>query len=134
MQDEEHVTTSDSTSVFVASHDEALVASITDSLNESGFQVSNAADNNPAYGGADAPEPRRLIVLDAAMPARARAELLGTLEAAPKTTRPPIVALSSRDSLRETASLDGVWVCLVKPVHLDDLVCAVDRISRHLAA
>ena len=104
-----------STLILVASDDAALVSSITDSLRDNGYHVStdwNAQD-----------EPG-VTVLDTALPAEARAGLLQSLSS-------PIVALSSPDALKQAAAIDGVWVCLTKPLDTDNLVLAVDRISSY---
>jgi DNA-binding response OmpR family regulator len=105
-----------STLILVASDDAALVSSIADSLHDNGYHVSTGWKSEDEPG---------VIVLDTALPADARADLLQSLSS-------PIVALSSRDALEQAAAIKGVWVCLTKPLDTDNLVLAVDRISsRH---
>lgn len=107
-----------STLILVASDDAALVSSISDSLHESGYHVSTdwQADDEPG-----------VIVLDTALPADARAKLL-------ESARTPIVALSAPDALKQATAIDGVWLCLTKPLDAENLVLAVDRISKYTAA
>ena len=104
-----------STMILVASDDAALVSSLADSLHDNGYHVSTDWDSEDEPG---------VIVLDTALPADARAELLRSLSS-------PIVALSSPDALTQAAAIDGVWICLTKPLDTDNLVLAVDRISRY---
>jgi DNA-binding response OmpR family regulator len=104
--------------VLVASDDAALVSSITDSLHDSGYHVSTNWSSQDEPG---------VIVLDTALPEDARADLLRSMSS-------PIVALSSPAALKQAASIDGVWVCLTKPLDTDNLVLAVDRISRYTGA
>ena len=108
--------------ILVASDDAALVASLADSLHESGYRVSNALEDSESEEGSN------VIVLDTALPAARRADLLS------RRAGSPIVALASRDSVRQTAAQEGVWVCLAKPVELDNVLLAVDRITRYAAA
>ncbi|MBV9580374.1 MAG: hypothetical protein JO057_17450 [Chloroflexi bacterium] len=112
--------------ILVASDDAALAAAVTSSLRTNGFHVCSAqqCQNHPP----------RLIVLDADMSAEARAQLLDPFRAESPRTAPPIVALAARDSLKATTAEQGVWVCLAKPIELDSLLSAVDRISRYTAA
>lgn len=104
--------------ILVASEDATLVAAIESSLHENGYRVSTSwADDDDRPG---------LIVLDTALPPAVRAEVL--------RHNTPIVALSAPDALRQAARTEGVWVCLAKPIELDSLVMAVDRISNYTGA
>jgi DNA-binding response OmpR family regulator len=116
----------DSNTILVASADRALVASIAVLLNENGYRVSSTWESSEDEPG--------LIVLDTAEPSAAQADVLQRHAQAHHQTRPPIVALAPRESVRQTAAQDGVWVCLAKPVEIDNLVLAVDRITRYAAA
>ncbi len=119
--------TLDSTNnILVASDDEALVAAVTSSLRDNGFHVCTEP---PAHA-----QPPSLIVLDADLAPEARARLLHTCRSAPEQSAPPIVALSTRATVRQTAAQEGVWVCLAKPIELDSLLSAVRRISSYTAA
>jgi DNA-binding response OmpR family regulator len=112
--------------ILVASDDEALVAAITHSLRDHGFEVCTAPLSR-------AHQPS-LIVLDADLAPEVRARLLHTCRSAPTHATPPIVALSTREAVRQNAAEEGVWVCLAKPVELDSLLSAVRRISHYTAS
>src|SRR5215472_14991749 len=119
--------TLDSTSnILVASDDHALVAAITSSLRANGFHVCTESRTRA--------QPPSLIVLDADLAPEARARLLHTCRSSPEYAPPPIVALSNRETVRQIAAEEGVWVCLAKPIELDSLLSAVHRISRYTAA
>ena len=113
--------TSDPNTILVASADDALVATLADSLHASGYRVCSSWESAEA-------DPD-VIVLDAALPPAARASLV-----ARANRKRPIVALTSREDVRQTAAEDGVWVCLAKPVEVDNLVLALDRITGFEAA
>jgi CheY-like chemotaxis protein len=118
--------TLDSTrNILVASDDQALVAAISGSLRASGFAVCSETP-----GRAQHPS---LIVLDADLSSEARARLLHTCRAVPEQSTPPIVALAPPTSLRQTAAQDGVWVCLAKPIELETLLSAIQRICHYTA-
>ena len=124
--------TSDRGFIFVAGDDDRLVATITDALRERGFRVASASGHAADRVRFDTELPT-VVVLDTSMPAGRQADLLNRLRPATDQLTPAIVALSSRESVRQVARLPGVWVCLAKPVALDRLVGAVERISRYTA-
>ena len=108
--------TSHPNTILVASADDALRATLADSLHESGYRVCNSAES--------AEHDPDVIVLDTALPRGERSSLLSRTR-----RRAPIVALAPRDDVRQTAAEDGVWVCLAKPVEVANLVLALDRIT-----
>jgi DNA-binding response OmpR family regulator len=107
-----------STLILVASDDAALVTSVSDSLHKRGYHVSTN------WSSDDEGDEPGVIVLDTALPASVRGELLHSASS-------PIVALSAPDALKQAAAMDGVWVCLTKPLDTENLVLAVDRISNY---
>ncbi|MBV9597595.1 MAG: response regulator transcription factor [Chloroflexi bacterium] len=112
--------------ILVASDDAALVKAISGSLHANGFRVCTANQH--------ANHPPRLIVLDTEASSETRARVLNAFGCDPDGTTPPIVALSPRAALKETAAQKGVWVCLAKPIELDSLLSAVERISDYTSA
>ncbi len=124
--------------ILVASDDHALVTAISTSLHANGYAVctrSPSGSPSPIVLHADLPAGSpSLIVLDVDLPPESRARLLHTCRSCSPRPTPPIVALSPRAKVRQTAAEEGVWVCLAKPIELDSLLTAITRITRHTAA
>jgi DNA-binding response OmpR family regulator len=117
-----------STRILVVGHDESTGAVLAENFEAPGYEVETAG------GGAEALSsirrfPPDLIVVDATTPGSNHWDFPEWSRVDGRAAATPIVALSTRDQLSDVVALDGVWVCLVKPVEADVLVGAVQRIA-----
>jgi DNA-binding response OmpR family regulator len=129
-------------SILIASDDEPLVAAVTRSLHNEGFEVctrtppedassrENTSLRPTPWGDAHGPGPS-LIVLDTDLSPEHRRSVLQAWREHPSA---PIVALAPRAKVRQTAVEPGVWLCLPKPVHVKTLLTAITQIARYTAA
>jgi CheY-like chemotaxis protein len=105
-------------------------------LEDEGWAVESASDGAVALEHLDGHTPPMLILLDLMMPRMNGWEVLEAIGARPALRDVPIVVLTAAVDKKTRAELSGRGLeVLTKPVHLQDLVAAVERrCSRQPAA
>jgi CheY-like chemotaxis protein len=110
-----------STSILVVDDDSAILELIAQVLIDEGYSVITAGDGRTAVALARTRLPR-LILLDLMMPEMNGWQVIAALKSFNLTRAIPVILLSARRDLAETASALGANAYLEKPFDLDDLV------------
>lgn len=103
-------------------------------LESRGHEVSTARDGRAALRSLLSGSRPDVILLDMMMPRMDGEAFLGAMRAHPELVDIPVIIISGMQDAQRTAHQLGVAGCLVKPVDLDDLVAAVQRVGVEPAA
>jgi CheY-like chemotaxis protein len=113
--------------ILVVDDDSAILDLIAQVLVDEGYQVLTCGSGHTAVELAREWFPR-LILLDLMMPEMNGWQVVAALKASPQTRAIPVMILSARRDVAETADHLGVTAFLEKPFDLDELLSHVHRI------
>jgi CheY-like chemotaxis protein len=117
-------TTMSSNAILVVDDDPAILELISQILMDEGYHVLTASDGRTALTLARN-QPPNLILLDLMMPEMNGWQVIAALQTTQQTRAIPVVLISARRGLAETASDLGVTAYLEKPFELDELLACV---------
>ena len=112
--------------ILVIDDDFAILDMIAELLGYEGYQVVTSSEGSGALAWAK-DNPPALILLDLMMPQMSGWQIVAALRAMPQTRAIPVVLLSARRDLPNTAKELGVPVFLEKPFELDELIQVVQQ-------
>jgi CheY-like chemotaxis protein len=115
-----------SNSILVVDDDSAILELIAQVLTDEGYSVIAAGDGRTAVELARAKRPR-LILLDLMMPEMNGWQVIAKLQESPPTRKIPVILLSARRDLAQSAADLGATAYIEKPFDLDDLLECVQR-------
>lgn len=110
-----------STPILVVDDDTAILELIAQVLIDEGYNVLTAGDGRAAVALARMQLPK-LILLDLMMPEMNGWQVIAALKSFSPTRTIPVILLSARRDLAETAAYLGATAYLEKPFDLDELV------------
>ena len=112
--------------VLVVEDDGWIRRVMRDLLSDEGYEVIEAADGRTAIRlvAEQCPD---VMLLDVAMPDFSGADVLCELRSRRRTRTLPVVVVSAYPRVLTTMSTESVSCVLMKPVHVDDLLMAVQR-------
>src|SRR5215471_37684 len=112
--------------VLVVEDDGWIRTVMRDLLSDEGYEVVEAADGRTAIRlvAEQCPD---VMLLDVAMPDFSGADVLLELRSRRRTRTLPVVVVSAYPRVLTTMSTESVSCVLMKPVHVDDLLMAVQR-------
>jgi CheY-like chemotaxis protein len=118
-------------SVLVVEDDEDNREVLTLALLQAGATVTSTGSAAEAFEMAKAVPPA-LVLTDIAMPHQGGIWLLQSMRAAPQLARVPVIAVTAyaMRNQREAIEAAGFDVYLVKPIDPDDLVAAIQDLTR----
>jgi CheY-like chemotaxis protein len=112
--------------VLVVEDDGWIRRVMRDLLSDEGYEVIEAADGRTAIRlvAEQCPD---VMLLDVAMPDFSGADVLCELRSRRRTRTLPVVVVSAYPRVLTTISTESVSCVVMKPVHVDDLLMAVQR-------
>ena len=116
-------------SVLVIDDDDDIRAVLEIILRLEGYEAMSSADGVAALALIDAGSTPSVIVLDLMMPRMDGREFLRRLRSRAEFNMVPVVLLSGDARACDTAGEAGAQDCLVKPVDIDTIVGAVNRLA-----
>jgi DNA-binding response OmpR family regulator len=112
--------------ILIVDDDLAILDMIADLLTYEGYNVVTATKGSAALERIMSERPA-LVLLDLMMPEISGWQIVAALKASSRTRSIPIILLSARRDLAETAMELGVTAYLEKPFELDELLTAIQR-------
>jgi CheY-like chemotaxis protein len=119
---------SDGRYILIVEDDADLRTVEAEVLGADGYEVRTAADGIEALEAIEATGTPALILLDLRMPRLSGWDLAARLRADPELSRVPIVVVAAHYAIADEAAALGARAWLHKPVSIEDLLSAVQRI------